>query len=237
MGRKKKVVLNSSEDGVSEIQEEVVKESVEEKIVEEKISDVVEDKIDESALMREMKDSFSLEEVQLYDFACELCKGKNVVELNHGYSCGIIHDKFLNSVKSLLPYSCDREKVGFMKKLKIGKAVRYSNMEQIEGGDSLVDVVLVFDTIQHLDNPEKLIDEVKRVLVPNGILLISASTYQGLQFLDSRHKKEYTITQFIGMVARKFNYFKIYKLKPMSITEVQDGSYDGNITLIEAKNT
>ena len=189
-----------------------------------------------TAILEELLKGVTAEEAQQYIFISKMCEGKNVVELNHGYSYGAVCKGFADGVKSLIAYSHDREKVAKMKKVVTGNVIcRYSDMEKIDCGDGLADVVVAFDVIQYLTNPDKLIEEAKRILSPDGVLIISASVYQGMHFVDSKHLKEYSPTQFIGMVARRFGNVKQFKMSPMPLTEVQDGWFDGQTIVLVAK--
>ncbi|MCX6705399.1 MAG: methyltransferase domain-containing protein [Candidatus Woesebacteria bacterium] len=232
MPKNKKVKLESI--AVEEIKPtEEVKTVAEEKPVLEIPEEI---KIDSSALPDIIK-SFTAEEVQQYEFAKGFCKDKNVVELNNGYSLGLVRKELLGDVKSIVAYSQDRPKISEMKKgIGSKELCQYSDMETLECGDGVADVVLVFDILQYVKNPVQLLAEIKRILSPSGTVIISASNYQGMNFVDKRHLKEYTSTQLIEMIGKKFRNLKYYKQKPIPITEVQDGWYDGQIILMVASN-
>lgn len=54
--------------------------------------------------------------------------------------------------------------------------------------DGFFDVVVSFETIEHLSNPGAFVDEVWRVLRPNGVFIVSAPENSGSVF----HRAEYS---------------------------------------------
>jgi ubiquinone/menaquinone biosynthesis C-methylase UbiE len=81
----------------------------------------------------------------------------------------------------------------------------------IEGGE-LFDVVISFETIEHIDIPtqERFLLETKRVLKPNGLLLIS--TPNKYEYSDARnysnefHVKEFYENEFVEFLSRSFRH-------------------------------
>lgn len=55
-----------------------------------------------------------------------------------------------------------------------------STLEQLELPDSSLMAVGIFDVLEHLKNPNELLDEVYRVLAPGGILILSVPAYKWL---------------------------------------------------------
>ncbi len=53
------------------------------------------------------------------------------------------------------------------------------------------DVVLLADVIEHLEDPERCLQEISRVLTPNGTLLMTTPKWRPDRWWDRRHFKEY----------------------------------------------
>ncbi|MCA1580426.1 MAG: methyltransferase domain-containing protein [Acidobacteria bacterium] len=71
-----------------------------------------------------------------------------------------------------------------------------------------VDLVVSFETIEHLDNPERLLDVIRRNLVPDGIALISTpnrKTYsEETGYSNPFHTREFDIEEFLAMLRERF---------------------------------
>lgn len=110
---------------------------------------------------------------------------------------------------------------------KLGEALRQnietleSNVESIGLPDGSFDVVMAIDIIEHVEHPEKLLDEIQRLLKPGGRLLITfpamhdkfVDGLSAVKRLFTRRKKanragwhpddhqhEYPVGKWIGMV-------------------------------------
>jgi SAM-dependent methyltransferase len=79
-------------------------------------------------------------------------------------------------------------------------------------GDGTFDVVLLLDVIEHLHKRESLLKEIRRILQPEGRLLLSApnrnTTWKGQlkaaglpHFIDVDHKIEYTLDELLAELA------------------------------------
>ncbi|MEC4813752.1 MAG: class I SAM-dependent methyltransferase, partial [Scytonema sp. PMC 1069.18] len=77
-----------------------------------------------------------------------------------------------------------------------------------------VEVVTSFETIEHHDQHEKMMQEIKRVLKPEGTLIISSPnrlTYSDEpQYQNPFHVKELYYEEFISLLKQHFKYVKVY---------------------------
>lgn len=69
--------------------------------------------------------------------------------------------------------------------------------------------VVSFETIEHIDHPEKLFSEIKRVLVTNGLLIISTpnkalTSGKSKKPKNPYHKREFTIDEFKQILNKYF---------------------------------
>ncbi|MEM0518341.1 class I SAM-dependent methyltransferase [Aequorivita flava] len=80
-------------------------------------------------------------------------------------------------------------------------------------GDNSIDVVVSFETLEHHDEHEKMFSEIKRVLRPEGILIIS--TPDKYYYSDKRnysnefHVKELYKTEFIQLISANFKKHEV----------------------------
>jgi 2-polyprenyl-3-methyl-5-hydroxy-6-metoxy-1,4-benzoquinol methylase len=89
-----------------------------------------------------------------------------------------------------------------------GSRVAYAvmNAEEITFEENLFDVVVSFETIEHLYFPEKLVAQVHRVLKPGGLFICSAPENSGSTF----HVVDYTKSDLDGLLWRHFGKREYY---------------------------
>ncbi len=89
--------------------------------------------------------------------------------------------------------------------------VRASAERQLPFADASFDRVLAFDVIEHLDDPAAFLDQIDRVLTPDGLLLLTAPNAEttwkrrlrraGLpSFADPSHRVEYTASGLVDVL-------------------------------------
>jgi 2-polyprenyl-3-methyl-5-hydroxy-6-metoxy-1,4-benzoquinol methylase len=88
---------------------------------------------------------------------------------------------------------------------------------QIPLDDNSIDVVVSFETIEHHEHHDEMMYEIKRVLKPNGILIIS--TPDKLFYSDERnfknqyHLKELYKQEFVDLMLKNFNKMQLLTQK------------------------
>jgi ubiquinone/menaquinone biosynthesis C-methylase UbiE len=141
-------------------------------------------------LVTDIKGQIAIEHLHRYAIAAELCKGKTVLDIasGEGYGSNLL-SKSANIVKG----------VDISEEAVIHAARKYtsSNLEFRKGSvlnipfeDSFFDVVISFETLEHIVEHELMLKEVKRVLKPDGLFIVS--TPNKLYYSDkTNHKNEY----------------------------------------------
>ncbi len=87
---------------------------------------------------------------------------------------------------------------------------RVGDGEKIPLEDNSVDVVVTFETIEHIKNYKKFLDEVKRVLKSDGIAIVS--TPNDLEFAEGNHfhLHEFQYQELHDMLKKDFTYIDSY---------------------------
>ena len=67
---------------------------------------------------------------------------------------------------------------------------RIENAESLSFGDSSFDIIFSINTIHHLANPVKVIDELIRIVTFEGKIILSDFTEDGLEIIDKIHVTE-----------------------------------------------
>jgi ubiquinone/menaquinone biosynthesis C-methylase UbiE len=149
-------------------------------------------------------------------------------------ACGEGYGSNLMSEKAKLVYSVDIDS-GAIAAAKL--KYKNNNLDFIVGSaaqipieNHSVDVVVSFETIEHHDQHNEMMAEIKRVLKPNGLLIIS--TPDKLYYSDKRnfknrfHVQELYKQEFIDLVASQFKNLQVLTQK-----------YCNGNSIIERENT
>lgn len=156
----------------------------------------------------EVHGNIEAEHLHRYLFAMQFTEGKRVLDIASGEGYGAA----LLAVKSstVVGVDIDAEAV-----LHANSKYRISNLEfkigscaSIPLDDQSVDIVVSFETLEHHAEHELMMREIKRVLIPGGVLVIS--TPDKLEYTDNTktqnkyHVKELYRDEFDGLLAGFF---------------------------------
>ena len=113
------------------------------------------------------------EHLHRYAWAMRFAEGCDVLDVaaGEGYGTQLI----ASQAKSVIGVDVDAEAVRFASSTYKGPNLRYleSDATELPLEDRSVDLVVSFETIEHLGKPEEFLDEIMRVLRDDGLLIIS----------------------------------------------------------------
>lgn len=117
--------------------------------------------------------SVMVEHLHRYAFASLYCKGKMVLDIasGEGYGSHIIS----KVAKQVTGVDIDESVIAYAQKEYVANNLSFKTgrADKIPMPDASVDVVVSFETIEHHDKHEEMMKEVKRVLRPDGLFIIS----------------------------------------------------------------
>lgn len=151
-----------------------------------------------------------LEHIERYSFAMKYTRDKIVVDLGSGsgYGSKIIAE---NGAKKV--YSCDIDPtaISYAEKFYAHRNIKYftASAENTNLPSNTADVVLCFEVIEHLKNPEKLILESYRILKPGGICIISTPNKKTSYGDNPYHIREFTLRELIELT-NQFSGTKLF---------------------------
>lgn len=160
-----------------------------------------------------MKDEIALEHFHRYHAALNLVKGKNVLDI----ACGEGYGSALMATVATKVYGVDIDQTSIdhahakYSSITANTEFHQGNATSIPLPDRSVDVVVCFETIEHLDiaAQHSFLQEIKRVLVKNGVLLMStpdtANYSERFQHVNEFHLKEFDKKEFTDFLD---NYFE-----------------------------
>ena len=160
---------------------------------------------------RNSTDEIYGEHLNRYYFTTQFVENKDVLDIACGSGYG--SDLLLKSgARSVIGVDISQEAIEYCKK-------QYDNIDFIQGDvksiplpDNSVDVVVSFETIEHVDAEAQsgFMDEIKRVLKTGGLLVISTPNSLVYPKGNEFHIKELTIAEFKAIVCEKFRNINLY---------------------------
>ncbi|QED37770.1 class I SAM-dependent methyltransferase [Antarcticibacterium arcticum] len=158
-------------------------------------------------------DANAIKHLHRYSIAANFVKGKVVLDIASGEGYG----SNLMSYGASFVYGVDIDNKA-IEKAKI--KYRRNNIQFVVGDtrnipleDKSVDVVISYETIEHHAEHEKMLQEIKRVLRPNGISIISTPDkyfYSDVRnYKNEFHVKELYKTEFIDLIKKYFFNYQI----------------------------
>lgn len=152
-----------------------------------------------------------------YLFALQVCANKTVLDIACGDGYG---SALLSSVAEHVTGVDISEEAVLAASENYGNNkldYRHGSCTAIPLESSSVDVIISFETIEHFKDHTKFMSEVKRVLRPNGLLLISSPdrdiySAPGKQ-PNPYHIKELTRDDFISLISNSFSNIEVLEQK------------------------
>ncbi|MFN7292198.1 MAG: class I SAM-dependent methyltransferase [Pirellula sp.] len=157
------------------------------------------------------------EHIYRYHFASQFVKGKTVLDVASGEGYGSASLLAAGAAK-LIGIDISEEAVNHARN-KYNIDVRLGNGEAIPINDNEVDIVVSFETIEHLTSPQKFIEECVRVLKIGGTIVLSTpllETY-GADNNNEHHVSEMSESESIALFNKYFKNVKVYAQRPHSI--------------------
>lgn len=151
------------------------------------------------------------EHLARYEFVLELIKGKSVLDIASGSGYGsYLMAKHAKSVKGV---DISKEAINYASNKYSCKNLQFivGNASTIPFEDNKFDIVTSFETLEHIDEDQaKFISEIKRVLKPGGLLIISTPNDKVVPPGNHYHVHELNLQQFSKLVSKYFKKVDVY---------------------------
>jgi ubiquinone/menaquinone biosynthesis C-methylase UbiE len=186
----------------------------------------------------------TFEHLHRYALALELCNQKVVLDIasGEGYGTNLI----AGTAKQVYGVDIFEEAVIHARKKYNRPNLKFmvGSATAIPLGDSVVDLVVSFETLEHLVEHDIFLSEIRRVLKPNGVLIMSTpdkKVYFERDPVNPYHLKELFTKEFEDLIKNYFNNVKLYTQKLFVgsvISEQESGEgrfdmYDGCFNKIQ----
>ena len=186
------------------------------------------------------------EHLHRYKIAEMFCKDKSVLDIacGEGYGTNLLS----KLAKTVAGVDIDNQTILEAKIKYTSPNIQFAqgDTSNIPFPDSTFDVVVSFETIEHHDKHDEMIKEIKRVLKPNGIIIISTPdkyVYTDLKgTINKFHIKELYKKEFIDLIKTYFSYATILNQKFITGSYIYTDSkqneqpsiwYNGNFSSVQ----
>ena len=165
-------------------------------------------------LLTEAFDQYTVEHLHRYAFAMELCKNRDVVDIASGEGYG--SNLLANRAKNVTGIDISKDAVEHASAKYIRTNLQYLQgaADSIPLGAASVDIVVSFETLEHHDKHDEMFLEIKRILRPGGVLLMSTPEklfYTDLPNVQNEfHVKELYLEEFRDLARRHFKNVDIF---------------------------
>jgi len=156
------------------------------------------------------------EHLDRYNFALQFLSGKEVVvdaACGSGYGSEILSKK----AKKVVGLEISDHALNYAKAHHWRPNIEFQKADlnrKIELPDAFCNVVVSFETLEHLTNQEMMLAEFRRILKPGGVLIISTPDRNlisgGLKSDNPFHLKELTKEEFISLLEKFFVLEALY---------------------------
>ncbi len=159
----------------------------------------------------------TIEHLHRYAIAGSFINDKAVLDIASGEGYGsFLMSNHASYVTGVDIDSASIEKANF-KYQKDNLAFKTGSSDHIPLEDHSVDVVVSFETIEHHDRHEKMYEEIKRVLKPGGILIMSSPDKKYYSdkrnYKNPHHVKELYFEEFRKLASRFFKHISLFNQK------------------------
>lgn len=151
------------------------------------------------------------EHLSRYLFAAQFVKGKSVLDV----ACGVGYGTFLlakEGAKEVVGMDISSEAIDYAQKKYRKENVAFfrADAEKMPFKKEQFDVVVSFETIEHLKNQLAFMQEIKRVLKREGLLIISTPNTLVYPKGSIFHLKEFTLLGFRKLLLKYFGQVNLY---------------------------
>jgi GT2 family glycosyltransferase/2-polyprenyl-3-methyl-5-hydroxy-6-metoxy-1,4-benzoquinol methylase len=153
------------------------------------------------------REEMYLEHVSRYLFATQFVKNKIVLDIACGSGYG--SDLLLRAgSRQVIGIDISEESISYCKERYKGKKIEFKigNVSNIPIEKEKIDVIVSFETIEHVSESDqsKFIREVKRILKPEGLFIVSTPNPLVYPKGNPFHLKELSLEEFRGLLRKHF---------------------------------
>ncbi len=142
-----------------------------------------------------------------YRFAAPFVAGRRVLDIacGTGYSMAILHE----GARAVIGVDADLDAVRVASRQQGGGPALVGDGARLPFADGVFDTVTSFETLEHLEPRDRFLAELRRVLRPDGVCVLSTPNANYTNPIDGRprnpfHVHEYTPDELASALGRQF---------------------------------
>jgi len=128
------------------------------------------------------------------------------------FGCGVgVNTKMLSDFGHVTCYDESPEAIKYLKK-KFNNDEKISIVNNFENCNELFDLIIASDVLEHIENDERELKKIHKLLKPNGLFLATVPAYQFLfskKDIEVQHKRRYNILNFNNLISPFFHKIKL----------------------------
>lgn len=153
--------------------------------------------------------------INRYFWALGYAKDKSVIDIACGTGYG--SDILATKAKEVIGVDVDEQTI-IDAKLKFHSnnlSFVHSSIQEFTV-DKKVDLIVSFETIEHIENGEELFNFAKNSLCKDGVFIVSTpvAEYSGISRINKYHINQYTNSDFVSLVNKYFDDVIFYRQDP-----------------------
>lgn len=150
------------------------------------------------------------EHIARYSAVEELVRGKSVLDIASGSGYGTF--QLAKFAKSIVGVDVSEDAILYSRKHYASNNIVYvkGDGKRIPADDHVFDVVVCFETIEHLDDYHVFMAEINRVLKPDGLLVLSTPNDKEFAEGNHFHLHEFENDELLALVRQYYKYVKPY---------------------------
>lgn len=150
------------------------------------------------------------EHLSRYSSVVDIVKDRVVLDIASGAGYGT--NLIAQHAKQVTGVDYSQDAIEYSKKLYKSKNLNFiqADAQALPFEDSSVEVVVSLETIEHLNNPEKFVKEVKRVLKPDGVFIVSTPNDDEYIEGNEFHIHEFRLKDLRKLIGKYFSKSEFY---------------------------
>jgi SAM-dependent methyltransferase len=163
-----------------------------------------------------------------YHWAAQVAGGKRVLDAGCGLGYGI---EILRAAGAAEVFGVDLSAEAVeeaQRRIEDAGEVRQGDVRNLEFDDQSFDLVVCFETIEHVEEPQSALAEFRRVLRPGGVLLLSSPNADAYPAGNEHHVREYKPGELVGLVGDHFSEVEYHQQVALLASGIQGNRGNGH---------
>ncbi len=150
-----------------------------------------------------------LEHLLRYRFCTQFVRGRRVLDVATGTGYGA-HMLAQAGAVAVVGMDYDPQAITYARRHYPGPSFVVGDAHHLPFPNGAFQVVVSLETIEHLERPETFLDEVRRVLAPQGLLILSTPQKGVYPPGNPYHRQEFTAEELSSLLQARFRWVELW---------------------------